>query len=843
MRQFTSEFLCAFVLILLFIYPTQGYPAKSQQDKVKDFIKASQYEQAYKELLVLEKNQLDELAKNSKSTKETKDAKDAKDAKEAKDVKENDPKNSAADSKELASAKPPENSLLKTIHWAKGYLNISLSHMDLAKNELSPLLDDSVWGGEASFYMAQILAQENKNEEAFKLILQAEKKEISKKLKMDIFLEKSKLLVKMKKWRDANVYLQKISRPMKTDYRYSDWLKLYVKTNFELRNYTQSCKYLKKHYVRFPNDLIWPGKAPLMEKIDVLGSSVSCDVDDELFSNRRRQLVSLGMTEQLQSEIQMWIQKNHLDAFEKDRLAVSQLVNEGNFIQALDLYLKYYEEKKYDFNYLSTLANLATRAGENPLAIGSLLRAYDHAGRPAKAKQILFQAALLSYQVEDYDGSQILFEKILKKYARSKFAYEAKWYIAWIQYLKGHYLEAANLMMDIRKGNSQERVKYWMAMSFLKSGNFQEAKNLFSHIVNNSEGISFYSVAAKQRLDPLLLSPDIVSKENAKRTPTSLFTEDFFGKNNGIKNDKDEKEDKDDKVDKEDKDEDSAIAGDEGESFSSDDSFDLVSQSSHIQERLEKAHYLRVIGFEEQAQEEFKELEKVFLRGEKGKKLLEEYQQFQDYNRLSQLSYDIWQKQGAPNLNATTRFIWESMYPQAYKDDVIKWGQEFSIPPAFLWGIMKAESQYRPWVISPVGALGLMQVMPFTGKKVADMMGEKEFTPNKLKVPSMAIKIGAKYMEKLSRNFQSTIPLMAAAYNAGPHRVLNWVYHFGYLDMDEWVEHIPFTETRNYVKRVVSNYFSYQTLYGDKIGSQNLTLTRTIPFQVTEPTPMYETWD
>ena len=83
---------------------------------------------------------------------------------------------------------------------------------------------------------------------------------------------------------------------------------------------------------------------------------------------------------------------------------------------------------------------------------------------------------------------------------------------------------------------------------------------------------------------------------------------------------------------------------------------------------------------------------------------------------------------------------------------------------------------------------------------------------------------------------------MAAAYNAGPHRVSQWLYYFGYMQMDEWVEHIPFLETRNYVKKVTVNYMAYNELYGASPGS-HLALIGPVPVQIAGAPETKENWE
>jgi soluble lytic murein transglycosylase len=156
---------------------------------------------------------------------------------------------------------------------------------------------------------------------------------------------------------------------------------------------------------------------------------------------------------------------------------------------------------------------------------------------------------------------------------------------------------------------------------------------------------------------------------------------------------------------------------------------------------------------------------------------------------------------------------------------------------------MRAESLYRKDAISPVGALGLMQVMPETGRNLASLMGDKDFNPRSLLQPEQAILYGGRYLSRLMQNFNQSMPLTAASYNAGPHRAQLWLSLYGNLSGDEFIEHIPFTETRNYVKKVMSNYYIYSKLYEDpKLNLAQFREPFTLMLSGTE-VPLKESWN
>ncbi len=166
------------------------------------------------------------------------------------------------------------------------------------------------------------------------------------------------------------------------------------------------------------------------------------------------------------------------------------------------------------------------------------------------------------------------------------------------------------------------------------------------------------------------------------------------------------------------------------------------------------------------------------------------------------------------------RDLWEYTYPRAWPDSVGSSARSAKVDEDLVWSIMRAESHYRPEAKSPVGASGLMQIMPFTGERVASqLMGLSGFKAADLLDPEINVKYGARYLQRLQEKFGGSLPLVAASYNAGPHRVQAWLRGFGALRMDEFIEHIPFVETRNYVKKVTRNFQIYRLLYRDDRGS------------------------
>lgn len=165
---------------------------------------------------------------------------------------------------------------------------------------------------------------------------------------------------------------------------------------------------------------------------------------------------------------------------------------------------------------------------------------------------------------------------------------------------------------------------------------------------------------------------------------------------------------------------------------------------------------------------------------------------------------------------------WKLMYPMAHERLAVAYSDAAGIEPQFLLSIMRAESVYDPDARSTVGAQGLMQMMPFTAIRIARLMGDQEFSMNRLHMPEINIGYGAYYLRKLLDYYDGNMLLATAGYNAGPTHVDRWLNVFGDLEMDEFVETIPFKETRRYVKTVLRNFNQYRNIYSEKPALVNL---------------------
>ncbi|WP_404798949.1 transglycosylase SLT domain-containing protein [Acinetobacter thermotolerans] len=158
-------------------------------------------------------------------------------------------------------------------------------------------------------------------------------------------------------------------------------------------------------------------------------------------------------------------------------------------------------------------------------------------------------------------------------------------------------------------------------------------------------------------------------------------------------------------------------------------------------------------------------------------------------------------------------------FPMPYQSYVVTHSQNAGIDPAWAYGLMRQESRFNTVARSHVGAGGLMQIMPDTAKLVARQMGET-YNPAALSDMNTNIRYGTFYLSTIQRQLSNSPVLATAGYNAGPNRARRWQPEFQGIAADQYTETIPLTETRDYVKHVMTNATHYGVLLGQ--GAQSI---------------------
>jgi peptidoglycan lytic transglycosylase len=159
------------------------------------------------------------------------------------------------------------------------------------------------------------------------------------------------------------------------------------------------------------------------------------------------------------------------------------------------------------------------------------------------------------------------------------------------------------------------------------------------------------------------------------------------------------------------------------------------------------------------------------------------------------------------------RPLWEILFPKPYWTELTQHAAENNLDPFLVAALIRQESEFNPSAVSHAKAMGLMQLLPSVGRKMARQLKLRGFTPAQLTVPDVNLQLGAGYFREVLDQYGGQVEYALAAYNAGGGRVDEWRGE-NYRDIDEFVESIPFTETREYVQAVTRNAEIYRRLYG-----------------------------
>jgi soluble lytic murein transglycosylase len=156
------------------------------------------------------------------------------------------------------------------------------------------------------------------------------------------------------------------------------------------------------------------------------------------------------------------------------------------------------------------------------------------------------------------------------------------------------------------------------------------------------------------------------------------------------------------------------------------------------------------------------------------------------------------------------------LHPFPYRTLISEEARDRGLEPAVAAALIRQESMFEVRITSPAGARGLMQIMPATGRRLAQAVGLNPFDPESLYHPEFNVHLGVRYLAQHMDSYRGSLPSVFSAYNAGAHRVRWWSEFPEYGDDDElFTERIPFRETRDYVRILTRNLAVYQGLYDD----------------------------
>lgn len=435
--------------------------------------------------------------------------------------------------------------------------------------------------------------------------------------------------------------------------------------------------------------------------------------------------------------------------------------------------------RRGDFGLLArkSLATLYRRIGDTRRQTDILLElADDYRARNQhkNARDQLYNAAR-SFEARLWVTKAIeIYDRLLEEDPDSRKKDDILWHRAWGNYYRKHWDEAAEYFKDTAEDWHNEsfdrnRSRYWYGRIKRRLGLKSTARAAF-YKVYNADPYGYYGQLAREQLQQLgnRVGGTIFS-ENSKEPPPTV---------------------------------------------------ELESDS------LDRGLLLKALGLDNEASKELFRAE-VFFRNDPGAlysfiSLMNELGYHNKALALAQSNYTMISDYFDSEQKLYLRRL---LYPLVYPKQVLACtAGENAPPPSLVYAIMREESALRPDVVSPVGAIGLMQLMPYTATEVAQQLGEK-YSYEKLFEPETNIRYGCAYLGGVVARYHPKNYLAIAAYNAGPNSADTWNERYEHLDFDEFVEFVPLTETQNYLRRVTRTFFAYEDLYNfDELRRQYTTI-------------------
>ncbi|MBM3241590.1 tetratricopeptide repeat protein [Candidatus Poribacteria bacterium] len=401
------------------------------------------------------------------------------------------------------------------------------------------------------------------------------------------------------------------------------------------------------------------------------------------------------------------------------------------------------------------------------------------------ADNALYDIALELKGRQQYKSAAAFFTRLRKEYPGNEQADEALWHLGWCFLKLEQCQESIGAWQDIvakfPKSKFFEAAHYWIGKSYERLGQLENARQIYSQVIQNNEW--YYSNRAKERLKKL---------EGERKAEGEALTPALSQR---------ERE---------------SIREVKRARVTSDNSIWRNISAPLDSSRMQELIFLR--DFDNAA------AELTFLaKNEPEKKrniyytLVTVYQSMGKFFQASTYAALLSQlAEAKDSIGAMPVEVYKILYPLYYKELIYKYAAAYKIDPFFVAAMMREESRSDRDIVSSAGAIGLMQIMPATGEDFAKKFNIQDFNTDMLFEPEVNVRVGAWEMKSYMDRFDNNLFIVIGAYNAGPGRMREWMKRIDLSDLDEFIEDIPFVETRRHIKKVLDSYILYQELYAEK---------------------------
>lgn len=410
------------------------------------------------------------------------------------------------------------------------------------------------------------------------------------------------------------------------------------------------------------------------------------------------------------------------------------------------------------------IARCYLRLGENEKAVKAYLDYAKRYPRRRMAVECSWKAGWIYEELGQISNTLGVYKQMLKHWPRSQYRHEANFRVG-LSYLKlGQYTNAQAIFKGILSKNLSEfhhtRSSYWLAKTYAMQGMAEKSEKILialgAQLFDSYYSLKSYRLYESQ-IDMLY---QIKEKLADTKNPLRFYTDSM----------------------------------------------------APLMEKFEELFLIRELMGEDIALRELSE-KKYYPKTLKGWiSLAEIYKKLRAYNHAFKIYDYINNKHFADLPSLDKPFLMKESYPLYYDNIVGNFGVSRDLDKNLVLALIRAESSFNRRAHSGANAFGLMQIIPRTAKSLAMQVDVNYKIPSDLFNPELNINLGSLYLKNLLDQFDNTQEYAIAAYNAGPHRVSRWLKFKYSDDIDFFVENIEYTQTRNYVRRVMRNYWIYQLL-------------------------------
>ena len=622
------------------------------------------------------------------------------------------------------------------------------------------------------FHLADVLLNSGNAKEALQQV-----NIIHKKFPKTLLLTKSnillaKILIKDNKFETALTILNAVEQRISGFSARSEYRSYLPEVIFLQGNLYQSIDKKNKAYNRyrllhiaFPTNQLTQQAKEKMKKLAKAGTINIKPLDFNEYEQRTSELIRNVKYQQVVNEISELLKINHtlpINFYFHLAKAQKGLRKRNLSNAALRKFIEHHPTHSRNQEALFMIGRNLWNTGYYQDGLKYFEKSIKRATKQKLANQALFFIGKMHEEKKRYSQATKYYKKLINQ-SSGEYAERAAWQLGWMNYTIENFKKSYDYFDEsVRKypsGLFIESSMFWSAKSANQLNNVNLANQIFKN-VNMTFPYTYYGIRAGEINPDNKFSPAIVNDEEQIHPAPILSTDEQFHYSRGVE--------------------------------------------------------LSATGFYKDARFEIKKLENTTRKNLSGiiwlSKLYNHAHAYSDTMRIMQLYKDFKTK---PREKELSQAFWKSFYPPAYAKIIHNNATILNIDPYFVKGLIRQESLFNSTVQSRAGAIGLMQIMPKTGRVLyAKSNKGKSFNSEILFDPEMNIQLGIQYIDQLNKRFNKNKTHILISYNAGPHNLKKWLKRFRHVnDPDVFVESIPFPETRKYVKKVLRNYGIYQTLY------------------------------